>query len=85
MPFYEGLNRYWAKENRKRERNQAVIMLLVLACAAITDEPLPTLVERWVQTGEVIEPVPENAQRYRERFETYHRLYPTLKTLPSIS
>ncbi len=56
----------------------------MLACAAITEEPLTSLVERWVQTGEVIKPIPENAKRYSERFETYRELYPAFKKLPSI-
>jgi xylulokinase len=57
----------------------------MLACSAVTDEPITSLVERWVQTGEVIEPISENAQRYAERFGAYRELYPTFKKLPSIS
>jgi xylulokinase len=54
----------------------------MLACSAITEEPIASLVNRWVQTAGVIEPIPENAEVYGERFETYRNLYPVLKKLP---
>jgi xylulokinase len=57
----------------------------MLACSAVTEEPITSLVEKWVQTGEVIEPIPENAKRYTERFKAYTELYRTFKKLPSIS
>jgi xylulokinase len=57
----------------------------MLACAAVTEETITSLVQRWVQTGEVIEPIKENAKRYTERFGAYTELYPTFKKLPSFS
>jgi xylulokinase len=57
----------------------------MLACSGVTGEPVTSLVKRWVQTGEVVEPIPENARRYAERFGAYVELYPALKRLPGIS
>jgi xylulokinase len=65
-----------------RVTEAACFSAAMLACAAVTGEPLKSLVERWVTTEGVIEPIPENAERYRERFETYKKLYPALKKLP---
>jgi xylulokinase len=65
-----------------RVTEAACFAAAMLACSAITGEPLASLVDRWVQTEGVIEPIPENAEIYSERFETYRGLYPALKKLP---
>jgi xylulokinase len=65
-----------------RVTEAACFAAAMLACSAVTGEPLKSLVDRWVTTEGVIEPIPHNAERYRERFETYRELYPTLKKLP---
>jgi len=53
----------------------------MLACSARTDEPIGSIVKRWVKTHEIIEPNPENAEYYNQQFTQYKKLYPTLKTL----
>ena len=53
----------------------------MLACAAQTGEPLPCLVERWVKPGNTIEPLPDNAAFYQERYAVYKKLYPALREL----
>jgi len=65
-----------------RVTEAACFAAAMLACAAVTGEPLTSLVNRWVTTGDVIEPTPYNAEIYRKRFETYRELYPALKKLP---
>jgi xylulokinase len=64
-----------------RVTEAACFAAAMLACSAVTGEPLKSLVDRWVTTEGVIEPIPQNAERYRERFETYRELYPALKKL----
>lgn len=51
----------------------------MLACAAITGRTLTSLAEEWVHISDVIEPNPEHASYYDQRFETYLKLYPALK------
>ncbi|MBI3947395.1 MAG: hypothetical protein HY321_15845 [Armatimonadetes bacterium] len=53
----------------------------MLACAAHTGRSVTDLVGEWIRKGEVIEPDPENAACYAERFQTYVQLYPALKSL----
>jgi xylulokinase len=51
----------------------------MLACAAHTGTPLPQLVETWVTPQSVVEPQPARAAVYRERFQAYKGLYPTIR------
>ena len=51
----------------------------MLAFSARTGEPIGSIVKRWVKTGRVIKPDRENADFYREQFERYKKLYPSLK------
>ncbi|MBN2323029.1 MAG: hypothetical protein JXQ30_04785 [Spirochaetes bacterium] len=53
----------------------------MLACHAVTKEPVDSLVSRWVKTGPTVHPDPENARVYTERFSRYRELYPALKKL----
>ncbi len=53
----------------------------MLACSSVTGEPIESLVPRWVKTEAAINPHSENAEFYTDRFVTYKKLYPTLKTL----
>ncbi len=64
-----------------RVTEAACFAAAMLACSALTEEPLPSLVNRWVKTEGVIKPLPENAQTYTERFKNYRKLYPTLKRI----
>lgn len=54
----------------------------MLACAAQTREALPSLVHRWVKVTSLIEPIPEHAEYYQERYKSYKRLYPVLSQFP---
>ena len=53
----------------------------MLARAADTGESLADVARDWVRVTDVVEPNPEHAAIYEERFPTYLKLYPTLKTL----
>ena len=46
----------------------------MLACAAVTGEPLDSIAHRSLQVLDVVEPVPEMVERYAGRFETYQRI-----------
>jgi len=53
----------------------------MLACSAITKEPIKKITKSLVKSGPIVEPNKENAEYYNERFKNYKKLYPTLKTL----
>lgn len=53
----------------------------MLSCSALTGEPARSIAGRWVKTGPVIHPDPENAGAYTAIFETYKKLYPAIKAL----
>ena len=53
----------------------------MLARAADTGESLADVAHDWVRVTDVIEPNPEHAAVYEDRFPAYLKLYPTLKTL----
>ena len=53
----------------------------MLAAAAISGESLPSIVHKWVKTGDTVNPNPEFSSYYSERFELYKKLYPALKKL----
>jgi len=53
----------------------------MLAFSTINSEPLPSLINQWVKTCEVIEPIRENGEVYKKRFDTYLKLYPFLKKI----
>lgn len=53
----------------------------MLAGAADREEPVAELAEKWVKPVGLTQPRPELADWYDERFETYKRLYPTLKQI----
>lgn len=51
----------------------------LLACSAHTGAPPRDLAAHWVKPRAAIEPNPQWATRYDEKFHTYRELYPTLK------
>ena len=53
----------------------------MLAAAACTGETPERIVAQWVRLGAVVEPNPENAAYYDERFGKYLQLYPAVKAL----
>jgi xylulokinase len=53
----------------------------MLACSAVTEEPIESLAAQWVKTGETIHPDRDNAAFYAERFKLYKNMYPTLRVL----
>lgn len=53
----------------------------MFACSARTGEPAASIAKRWVKTGPVIEPNPDNAAVYERKFASYLRLYPAVKAL----
>jgi len=53
----------------------------MLAKAADTGQPVAELAAEWVKPVSKIEPNPDNAQWYTQRFQTYRKLYPTLRDL----
>ena len=65
-----------------RVTEAACFAAAMLACSSMTEEPITSLVGRWVKTGEIIEPNRKNAKLYSERFKTYREIYPVLKKLP---
>lgn len=64
-----------------RVTEAACFAAAMLACSALSGEPVPSLVNRWVKTGDVVEPSPENSGVYTGRFEAYRKLYPALKKI----
>ncbi len=53
----------------------------MLARSAHTGTPAREIIEEIGGTGEPVEPDPERAAFYEERFETYRKLYPALRQL----
>jgi xylulokinase len=53
----------------------------MLAKAADTGEDVRHIAQRWVRLADVCRPDPVNAGIYGERFESYKRLYPALRSL----
>ena len=53
----------------------------MLACAADTGARLDELVRNWVKPQQIVEPDPARAAAYRERFEMYQRVYPSIREL----
>jgi sugar (pentulose or hexulose) kinase len=53
----------------------------MLAFSALNSQHITPVVKNWVKTGDVIEPISENAGVYSRRFETYIKLYPSLKNI----
>lgn len=53
----------------------------MLAQAAVTGERLDGIVRRWVRTQDVLDPNPQRAGFYEERFRTYQELYPLVRGL----
>jgi len=50
--------------------------MALLACAAQTGTAPRELVRHVVKTGAAVEPNPQRAARYRDRFQAYRQLYP---------
>lgn len=53
----------------------------MLACAAVTEEPLEELAARWVRPVMQVQPRDSVREWYETRFAQYRDLYPTLKKL----
>ncbi len=53
----------------------------MLAACAKTGENLKSIAERWVRTGDVINPDPALADFYEDKFQKYLLLYPELRKL----
>lgn len=53
----------------------------MLACAAVTGEPLSSLAARWVKPTGVFQPDRQHAEHYAKRFGRYCELWPALKEL----
>ena len=53
----------------------------LLACAAVTGQPVPTLVQQWVKPHITLTPRPAAARWYDEQFARYRQLYPALRLL----
>jgi len=53
----------------------------MLARAAETGEDITALAKQWVRISDVVEPDEPHAAYYGERFESYLKLYPALRTL----
>lgn len=51
----------------------------LLACAADTGATPHELVDTWVETTSVVEPDPNRAAIYNERFDAYQKLYPVVR------
>ncbi|MFW6137676.1 MAG: FGGY-family carbohydrate kinase [Spirochaetota bacterium] len=51
----------------------------MLACSAVSGEPVESLAQKWVKKGPTVDPMPENAEVYHNRFDRYKQLYPALK------
>jgi len=66
---------------RVKVTEAACFAAAMLSRAALTDEPISSIVKRWVKTEGIINPIPENADIYMRRFEKYKKLYPLMKEL----
>ena len=53
----------------------------LLACAAVTGHPVPTLAQQWIQPHITLAPRPAAARWYDEQFAQYRQLYPALRLL----
>jgi len=53
----------------------------MLGWHAVTGEDLAGTAARWVRPLDVVKPDTTRAAVYAEKFETYRRLYPTLRAL----
>ncbi|MFW6286795.1 MAG: FGGY-family carbohydrate kinase [Candidatus Sumerlaeota bacterium] len=53
----------------------------ILARAAAEDAPLQDIAREMTSETETLQPDPRRAEYYAERFETYEKLYPTLKSI----
>ena len=53
----------------------------MLARSADTGTPISELADKWVHPLSSVQPDPVRAAAYAERFQTYRRLYPTLREL----
>lgn len=53
----------------------------LLGCAAHTGQSINSLASRWVQSPGLIEPDEHRARFYTERFASYRKLQPTLRSL----
>lgn len=53
----------------------------MLACAALTDEPVAGIARRWVRPVRTVEPDPARAEIYARRFDRYRGLYRALRPL----
>lgn len=54
-------------------------MLAALGCGAI--DSLATAVDQWVRPVRRFEPAADRAEKYRQRYQIYRQLYPTIKPL----
>ncbi len=57
----------------------ACLAAAILAYSAHTDEPVESIVKRWVKTDSVIEPERARAEFYTYQFEKYKMIYPSIK------
>lgn len=57
----------------------------MLACSAITGEPVSSIAGRWVNPSAFIEPDERFAKIYSEKFKTYKNLYKALKNVFFVS
>lgn len=55
--------------------------IAMLAKSAIEGIPLKTIISEWVKTADTIVPEPEFASYYAQKFQTYIKLYPALKSI----
>ena len=53
----------------------------LLACAAVTGQPVRALAQQWVQPQTTLAPRPAAARWYDEQFARYRQLYPALRLL----
>lgn len=66
---------------RVRITEAACLAGAMLAFSVLNEQPVTTVVKKWVKMGDVIEPITENVEVYRERFKTYKKIYPSLKNI----
>lgn len=59
----------------------ACLAAAMLAYSAHTDEPVESIVNRWVKTDSVIEPDRAKAEYYTDQFEKYKMIHPTIKAI----
>ena len=53
----------------------------LLACAAVTGQPVRELARQWIQPHTTLTPQPSAARWYDEQFARYRQLYPILRSL----